>query len=76
MRYNSIVEKKMGYPKMYRDEVVDLMCEIINTLNREMATKSNMPSEQIEQFIQQGREQLKHVNGVLYDTLRENGVIN
>jgi transcriptional/translational regulatory protein YebC/TACO1 len=61
---------------MYREEAVELMCETVNALNREMATKSNMPSEQIEQFIKQGQYQLKHVNGVLYDTLKENGVIN
>ena len=61
---------------MYRDEVVNLMCETVNTLNRKMAAQTNMPSDQIEQFIKQGQDQLKYVNGMLYDTLKENGVIN
>ena len=60
---------------MYRDEAVTLMCETVNELNRSMATKASMPSEQIEDFIKQGQQQLKHVNGILYDTLKENGVI-
>lgn len=60
---------------MYRDEVVTLMCNTVNEMNRSMAAKANLPSDQIEDFIAQGQKQLKHVNGILYDTLKENGVI-
>jgi len=60
---------------MYRDEVITLMCETVNEMNRSMAAKNNMPSEQIEGFIKEGQQQMKYVNGILYDTLKENGVI-
>lgn len=60
---------------MYRDEAIELMCNTVNEMNRSMAAQAGLPSEQIEDFITQGQRQLKHVNGLLYDTLKENGVI-
>jgi hypothetical protein len=34
-----------------------------------------MPSEQIEEYIKAGRQQMEFVNGMLYDVLKTNGVI-
>jgi hypothetical protein len=35
-----------------------------------------MSSQEMEQFIEQGAEQLKFMNGLLYDTLKDTGVIS
>lgn len=61
---------------MLRDEVVKLMTDYIDKMNREMAIQANMPSDQVEQQISQQRPQLMYVNGMLYDLLLENGIIN
>ena len=61
---------------MYRDEAIQLMTDTINSFNRSMAAQQGMPSEQVEAFIEQGQQQLMYVNGMLYDVLKDNGVIN
>lgn len=61
---------------MYRDEVVKMMSDLIDNFNRHGAMQSGMPAEQVEQFISQGRTNLEYVNGMLYDMLKENGIIN
>ena len=60
---------------MNREEVVRLMCNTVDEFNRYNAAQNNFSSEQIEEFILAGREQMEFVNGMLYDVLRENGVI-
>lgn len=60
---------------MYRDEAVQLMCETVNAYNRELVNTGAISSQEMEQFIEQGAEQLKFMNGLLYDTLKEHGVI-
>ena len=61
---------------MYRDEVVELMTETVNNYNRSLIPMGAMPAEQVEEFIKQNEAALLHMNGLLYDTLKENGVIN
>jgi hypothetical protein len=61
---------------MLRDEVVDLMTEVINKMNREMGAQHNIPSDVLEQQIITQKSQLDYVNGLLYDTLLEYGIIN
>jgi hypothetical protein len=58
-----------------RQEVVDLMTNAIENMNRQMAIQQNAPSDQVEQAISQQKPQLMYVNGMLYDLLVENGVI-
>jgi hypothetical protein len=60
---------------MYRDEVVKLMSDAIDSMNRQGAVKSGIPESQIEEFIASGRSQLDFVNGMLYDLLKNEGVI-
>ena len=60
---------------MTREEVVTLMCNTVDEFNRYNATQNNFSAEQIEEFILAGRESMEFVNGMLYDVLRENGVI-
>jgi hypothetical protein len=61
---------------MYRDEAVKLMCETVNAYNRELVNTGAISSQEMEQFIEQGSEQLNFMNGLLYDTLKEHGVIS
>lgn len=61
---------------MYRDEVVKLMCDTVNTYNRSLVDAGAITSQEMEAFIEQGAEQLLYMNGLLYDTLKDNGVIS
>ena len=61
---------------MYRDEVVKIMCDAIDNLNRFGSLQSGISPEQVEEFISQGRTQLEYVNGMLYDLLKDHGIIN
>jgi hypothetical protein len=60
---------------MYRDEVVQIMTDAINNMNREHGYKMMLPSEQIEETILRSAPELMRVNGMLYDLLVEFGVI-
>jgi len=60
---------------MYRDEVVKLMSDTIDNMNRQGAQNSGLNSDEVEQFISAGRSQLDFVNGMLYDLLKNEGVI-
>jgi len=60
---------------MYRDEAVKLMTDTIDDFNRYQGQANGIPPEQIEEYIQQSREQMEFVNGMLYDVLKSNGVI-
>lgn len=68
MPYRKVVD-------MYRDEAVKLMTDTIDEYNRYQAVQNNVPSEQIEEYIEKSKEQLDFVNGMLYDVLKNNGVI-
>lgn len=61
---------------MYRDEVIKLMTDTIDNFNRFQGQMNNINEAEIEEYIKQGREQMEFVNGMLYDLLVENGVIN
>jgi hypothetical protein len=61
---------------MLRDEVIELMTNVINKMNREMGAQHNIPSDILEQQIITQKPQLDYVNGLLYDQLFEYGVIN
>jgi hypothetical protein len=61
---------------MLRDEVIELMTNVINKMNREMGAQHNIPSDILEQQIITQKPQLDYVNGLLYDQLFDYGVIN
>ena len=61
---------------MLRDEVIELMTNVINKMNREMGAQHNIPSDVLEQQIITQKPQLDYVNGLLFDTLVEYGMIN
>jgi hypothetical protein len=60
---------------MYKDEVVALMTNAVNEMNRNRAIEMGIPSQGIEESIQGMQDELNNVNGMLYDTLVDNGVI-
>lgn len=60
---------------MYRDEGVALMTKTVNEYNRRMAATAGVQSDQVESVIAQQQDQLNAVNGMLFDTLKENGYI-
>lgn len=60
---------------MYRDEAIELMTKTIEDMNRDIAASQFVPSDQVETILAQARPELVRVNGLLYDTLVENGVI-
>lgn len=60
---------------MYRDEAIKLMTNTIDDFNRQQGDLNGIPREQIEAYIEQCKDQMDFVNGMLYDVLKENGVI-
>jgi len=60
---------------MYREEIVQLMCDTVNNYNRSLVDAGAITSQEMEAFIEQGAEQLKYMNGLLHDVLKDNGVI-
>lgn len=60
---------------MYKSEVVEMMTNYINDMNRSLASSSGMDPQQVESMIQQNQPQLVHVNGLLFDLLREKGLL-
>ena len=61
--------------KVYRDEAVKLMTDTIDEFNRYQGAQNGVSWDQIEEYINQGRQQMEFVNGMLYDVLKQNGVI-
>lgn len=59
----------------YKDEVVKMMTDYINSMNREALAGMGANEEQVDATIDQMQLELVKVNGELYDMLRENGVI-
>jgi hypothetical protein len=60
---------------MYKDEVIALMTNAVNDMNRKRAIEMGIPSQGLEDSIQAMQDELNNVNGMLYDTLVDNGVI-
>lgn len=60
---------------MYREEVIELMTQTIEKMNREIAENNFMQSNKVDDMLNQMRPELMRVNGLLYDTLVEYGVI-
>lgn len=60
---------------MSKEEIVKLMCDTVDEYNRQSAVHNNYPVDQMEEFILAGREQMEHVNGIIYDVLKNSGII-
>ena len=60
----------------YKDEVVKMMTDYINAMNKEALSNMGATQEQLNSTISQMQAELVKVNGELYDMLKENGVIS
>lgn len=58
-----------------REEVVLLMTQTVDDINREIGKAQEMPEEETENLISGMREQVMFVNTLLYDKLVDSGVI-
>ena len=58
-----------------KEEAVQLMCETVNNFNRQVAASQNMDTKKIEEHIVTQAEQLKYMNGLIYDALLQVDVI-
>jgi len=58
-----------------KEEAVQLMCETVNNFNRQVAASQNMDINKIEEHITTQADQLKYMNGLLYDALLQVDVI-
>lgn len=67
--------KHLGAEDMKKEQVVDLMTDFINHMNTERAIQAGMGSEQIKIAIEGSKQEIKYVNGLIYDLLVENGII-
>jgi hypothetical protein len=60
---------------MNRDQVISLMCDIVNHLNEQIGKSQNLSDQEIQKIIESHQENLLVVNSVLYDELFKRGVI-
>lgn len=60
---------------MFRDEVVALMTDYINKMNREAMLNIGGSAEKIDKAIEEMQPELNRVNGELYDLLKEYTII-
>lgn len=59
----------------YRDEVVKMMTDYVNEMNKKVLSGMGATEEQMSATIEQMQVELARVNGELYDMLKENGII-
>lgn len=60
---------------MYRQEVIELMTNAINDMNRRRGTEAGLREEEVDQAINMMGAELNNVNALLYDLLVDNGII-
>lgn len=59
-----------------KDTAVEVMSETVEQFNRQMAAQQNMDPAEIEKIINEQSYQLRYMNGLIYDALKDNGYIN
>lgn len=58
-----------------RAEVVKLMSDFVDNMNRDAARQQGLQEAEIERTLAEFRPSLDSVNGMLYDLLVDNGLI-
>lgn len=61
---------------MKREEVILLMNDVVNHINRQVGQANNLSDSQIDEAIMQHQDSLSQINGILYDELFQRGVIS
>jgi adenine-specific DNA methylase len=85
--YNDVSESQTKLAKMIidneqesemdlkRKEVIDLMTKEIQDMNVRQMQSLNMPSIEVHNYIEQSKDELDWVNGMLFDLLVKHGVV-
>jgi hypothetical protein len=60
---------------MNREDVVNIMTDVVNEMNRQMAWSQGIPSDQVEDVLKKQKGELDRVNGLIYDRLKLRGII-
>lgn len=58
-----------------RAEVVKIMSDFVDNMNRDAARQQGLQEAEIERTLSEFRPSLDSVNGMLYDLLVDNGLI-
>jgi hypothetical protein len=61
---------------LYRDEIIQVMVDTVENMNRERAIEMGVSSLEIDNMLNSGRNELVQVSALLFDALYEYGVIN
>ncbi len=64
-----------GKMVMYRQEVIELMTNAINDMNRKRGIEAGLREDEVDMAISSMSQELRNVNALLYDLLVDNGVI-
>ncbi len=60
---------------MTKEEIVDFIVESINSDNRELCERGNMPEEQIQQSMADSQPALQLMASNLYDRMKEKNLL-
>ena len=60
---------------MNREDVVRIMTEVVNEMNRQMAWQQGVPSDKVDEVLSKQKGELDRVNGLIYDKLKTIGII-
>jgi hypothetical protein len=61
---------------LYRDEIIQVMVDTVENMNRQRAIEMGVSSLEIDNMLNNGRNELMQVSALLFDALYEYGVIN
>ena len=60
---------------MEKEQVVEIMTNVIMDLNKQLAEHNQVPAEDIAEMFASIKETTDVINGLVYDKLKEAGVI-
>lgn len=61
---------------MKKEEVILLMNDVVNHINRQVGQANNLSDSQIDEAIVQHQDSLSQINEMIYDELFQRGVIS
>lgn len=61
---------------MRREDAINVMSKVVLDMNRAMGEQQGVPQQQIDLTLDSMKDELDKVNGLIFDTLYEHGVIN
>ena len=61
---------------MEKQEVIDIMTNVVMDLNKQLAEHNEVPEADIKEMLDSIKETTDAVNGLVYEKLKEAGVIS